>query len=136
MPDHDPLFANLAAALRPGGTLVAQCGGTGNVATVFAAPASAGRAVAPDHTNFAGPAETTRRLEASGFRDVWVWLQQEPTRFEPGEQIESFLATVVLRTALDGLPPGERRALAHEVAIRLPRPEIDYVRLNILARRA
>ena len=30
--DHDALFARLRAALRPGGRLVAQCGGEGNVA--------------------------------------------------------------------------------------------------------
>ncbi|MBA3328711.1 MAG: methyltransferase domain-containing protein, partial [Solirubrobacterales bacterium] len=29
--DHDALFASLAGALRPGGRLVAQCGGEGNV---------------------------------------------------------------------------------------------------------
>jgi trans-aconitate 2-methyltransferase len=32
--DHDALFRSLAAALRPGGQLVAQCGGAGCVATV------------------------------------------------------------------------------------------------------
>ena len=34
VPDHDALFANLAAVLRPGGRLVAQCGGAGNLAGV------------------------------------------------------------------------------------------------------
>ena len=34
VPDHDALFANLAAVLRPGGRLVAQCGGVGNIASV------------------------------------------------------------------------------------------------------
>src|SRR5512144_2792874 len=33
IPDHDALFARLRAALKPGGRLVAQCGGKGNVAT-------------------------------------------------------------------------------------------------------
>jgi trans-aconitate 2-methyltransferase len=32
--DHQTLFANLAKALRPGGQLVAECGGQGNVASV------------------------------------------------------------------------------------------------------
>ena len=136
VPDHDALFANLAAALRPGGALVAQCGGTGNVASVVAAAAAAGCPLPPETATFAGPGETVRRLEASGFRAVWVWLQQEPTPLEPGEQLETFLATAVLRTSLEGRSPQERRAFAHEVATRLPRPEIDYVRLNILARRA
>ena len=34
--DHDALFAGLHAHLRPGGLLVAQCGGQGNIATVHA----------------------------------------------------------------------------------------------------
>src|SRR4051794_28931067 len=32
--DHDRLFSNLLAALKPGGRLVAQCGGKGNVAAI------------------------------------------------------------------------------------------------------
>ncbi|MFL5680306.1 MAG: class I SAM-dependent methyltransferase [Chloroflexota bacterium] len=32
--DHDALFAHLAAVMRPGGRLVAQCGGAGNIATL------------------------------------------------------------------------------------------------------
>src|SRR5680860_1598348 len=35
--DHDLLFARLRAALRPGGRLVAQCGGAGNIAGTLAA---------------------------------------------------------------------------------------------------
>ena len=34
--DHDRLFARLHAALRPGGQLVAQCGGEGNIAALKA----------------------------------------------------------------------------------------------------
>ena len=34
VPDHDALFRNLAAVTRPGGRLVAQCGGVGNIASV------------------------------------------------------------------------------------------------------
>ena len=37
IPDHERLFARLRAALRPGGRLVAQCGGEGNVAEFAAA---------------------------------------------------------------------------------------------------
>ncbi|HYT25444.1 MAG TPA: hypothetical protein VEP73_03035 [Actinomycetota bacterium] len=48
--------------------------------------------------------------------------------------------TVILREALAGLPAAERPAFVHAVAERLPgaregRPEIDYVRLNVTARR-
>ena len=34
VPDHDSLFRHLAAVLRPGGRLVAQCGGAGNIASI------------------------------------------------------------------------------------------------------
>jgi trans-aconitate 2-methyltransferase len=36
VPDQEALFANLAAVLRPGGRLVAQCGGAGNITTLNA----------------------------------------------------------------------------------------------------
>src|SRR3954451_13007701 len=35
--DHDALFASLRGVLRPGGRLVAQCGGAGNIASIHAA---------------------------------------------------------------------------------------------------
>src|SRR5437588_3131406 len=94
VPDHDALFANLAAVLRPGGALVAQCGGTGNVASVMAAAAALGRPLPSDTINFPTAEATARRLGASGFRDAWVWLQDEPTPFESAEQIETYLAAV------------------------------------------
>src|SRR3954468_9437633 len=40
--DHDALFASLRAALRPGGRLVAQCGGAGNIASLHAAARAGG----------------------------------------------------------------------------------------------
>jgi trans-aconitate 2-methyltransferase len=132
--DHEALFRNLAAVLRPGGQLVAQCGGAGNIASVVAAlpPAADGWA---GPWNFAGPEETRRRLEAAGFEEARVWLQPEPTVLEAGEPLETFLATVVLGAHLDRLPSSEREGFVKEVAAGLPRPEIDYVRLNIVARR-
>jgi trans-aconitate 2-methyltransferase len=42
----------------------------------------------------------------------------------------------VLGAHLDRLPSAERDAFVHEVATRLPEPLIDYVRLNITARRS
>jgi len=139
--DHDRLFRNLAAVLRPGGWLVAQCGGGDNVASVLAAAA----AVAPDFgldpewrgsRNFATPEETAERLAAAGFTEIQTWLHPEPTSFEPGEPLETFLATVVLREHLALLKESDRARFVHAVAQRMPRPVIDYVRLNITARAA
>jgi trans-aconitate 2-methyltransferase len=133
--DHDALFANLAAVLRPGGRLVAQCGGVGNIATVQRALATIGDGwLGPVH--FATPMATVRRLDAAGFVDIECWLTDEPTRFEPGEPFETFLRTVVLGAHLDRLPPDQHAAFVHEVAGRMLEPLIDYVRLNIVARRS
>ena len=82
------------------------------------------------------PMATIRRLDASGYVDIECWLNDEPTRFEPGEPLETYLRTVVLGAHLERLPVDERDGFVHEVAARLPEPVIDYVRLNITARRA
>ena len=60
----------------------------------------------------------------------------EPTRFEPGEPFATFLRTVVIGDHLDRLPPSERDAFVKAVVDQLPEPALDYVRLNITARRA
>jgi len=133
--DHDRLFERLFAALKPGGRIVAQCGGAGNVAAVQAAvdavaePALAGWR-GPWH--FASPEETAERLERIGFADVRTWPQD--VRVEP-ENPREYLATVVLGSHLECVPTERRDAFAEAVLARLPEPAIDYVRLNLAARR-
>lgn len=133
--DHDALFRNLAAALRPGGQLVAQCGGAGNVARVL----DVVRELGYDESGtweYATPEQTEQRLHRAGFGEARAWLEPAPTRLEPGGPFETFLATIVLRPTLARLPEEERAAFVRAVAARLPAPEIDYVRLNMVARRA
>jgi trans-aconitate 2-methyltransferase len=133
--DHAALFRNLAAVLRPGGRLCAQCGGAGNVARVTAALHAVDPTVRQTK-NYATPEATAVHLAVAGFVDVRVWLQPEPTRFDPGEPLETFLRTVILGDVLPQIPEGRRAALVHDVAAQMEVPEIDYVRLNIEARRA
>ena len=133
VPDHERLFGNLAAALRPGGRLVAQCGGPGNIARVEGALAAVGY----DRGHgayFPTVADTARRLQAAGFEDVRCWSTEEPTPIPP-ERLEEYLATVCLGAALEALPASERRGFTASVAAQMDRPVIDYVRLNISARR-
>lgn len=141
VPDHDALFAALAAALRPGGRLSAQCGGEGNVAGVRAAALQAATdcglgvrfADWPRPWNFAGPERTEARLRAAGFDDIRCWLQPWPvTPDEP----RAYLETVCLGPHLERLADDERGRFLDAVMARLgERPLLDYVRLNIVARR-
>ena len=133
--DHDALFANLAAVLRPGGSLVAQCGGFGNIDRFLAVARSVDPTFSKEH-NFQTAEATRERLERCGFEAIDVWLSAAPTRFERGAPLESFLETVCLRPHVDQLPVGARAAFVKAVAARMPEPVLDYVRLNITARRA
>ncbi len=145
--DHDVLFGRLHAALRPGGRLVAQCGGAGNIArTLRAAGEVAARppyrealAGMPEGWLFADHPATAARLRDAGFAEARAWLEDAPVHFPDAGAGAEFLATVVLRQHLALLPPDRRAPFAEEVAAlcTLPdgRVEIDYVRLNMEARR-
>jgi trans-aconitate 2-methyltransferase len=134
VPDHDRLFANLAAVMPPGGQLVAQCGGAGNIANVADAAAAVGVDVRADKV-FADPATTEERLRRAGFVDVRCWLADEPTEV-PAADLERYLRTVCIGAVVDGLDATEADRLVAAVAARMDAPRIDYVRLNIDARRA
>jgi trans-aconitate 2-methyltransferase len=133
--DHDALFANLAAVLRPAGWLVAQCGGAGNIARFIEVASSVDPAFTRNPHNFQTPEATAARLARSGFVEIQTWLSDAPTRFEPGEPFEAFLETVCLRAHVATLAAEDRESFVKAVATRMPEPVLDYVRLNIVARR-
>jgi trans-aconitate 2-methyltransferase len=134
--DHDRLFARLHAALAPGGQLVAQCGGAGNVANVAQAIARVGHPALAGWQgpwNFAGARETAQRLRSAGFTDVWTWLQPWPV--EPPDP-RTFFSTVILGAHLDRLPEADREPFVDAVLAEVGEPVVArYVRLNLLARR-
>jgi trans-aconitate 2-methyltransferase len=140
VPDHDRAFARLRDALVPGGRLVAQCGGEGNVAGVRAAiDRVAGRedfaaALAgwPGPWRFASPAESAERLRRLGWADVWTWRQHLEVR---PDDLGEYLRTIVLGSHLERLPEPARDAFVAAVLEAMDAPVVDYVRLNILARR-
>jgi trans-aconitate 2-methyltransferase len=133
--DHDALFRNLAAVVRPGGRLVAQCGGSGNIASIRAILATIGDGWQGE-AHYETPEATAARLASAGFTDIETWLQPEPTRFEAGEPLETFLRTVILGGHVARLAEADRDAFVSDVASRLAEPVVDYVRLNIVATRA
>jgi trans-aconitate 2-methyltransferase len=142
VPDHPRLFARMHAVLRPGGRIVAQCGGHGNIAGLHAlADEVAADPPYAEHLagwrgpwNFAGAEVTAERLRAAGFVDVETSLQDWPVvPAEPGP----YIATVCLGYHLNQLPETLRARYLDAVLERTgPRPTLEYVRLNISARRA
>lgn len=139
--DHERLFARLHDALRPGGRLEAQCGGAGNVERVHAAALETQGEARFDRWfagwrgpwNFAGPEETAERLRAAGFDEVRTW--PAPREVRPGDPLD-YLESICLGSHLLQLPEELREPFARAVQARLGDPlVIDYVRLNISARR-
>jgi trans-aconitate 2-methyltransferase len=138
--DHDRLFARLSAALKPGGRLLAQCGGAGNIATVVAAldvvtaePAFAAHLAGwPGPWNYAGPDETVTRLQRAGFVDAQAGLHEEPV--QPGDPREYF-ATIMLGSHLERLAAELHDDFVDRVLAELEDPvTVEYVRLTMSAR--
>jgi trans-aconitate 2-methyltransferase len=141
VPDHRRLFARLFAALRPGGRLVAQCGGRGNVARFLeAADRVLEREPFREHFEgwvrpwrFEGPEPTEAALIEAGFTDVACWLDDSP---ETPEHPDEFLRVVCLNPYLPRLPAELHDGFRAAVREELGDPVVlDYVRLNIDARR-
>lgn len=138
--DHDDLFAALHRTLKPGGQLVAQCGGRGNIDAfrTVADTVASEEPFAPYFVGWRGPwnyatdSETASRLRHAGFSDVSCWL--EPKSVTP-EYPRSFIQTVCLIRHLDPLPQGLRGPFVDRVLERAGDPLVlEYVRLNMTAR--
>jgi trans-aconitate 2-methyltransferase len=140
--DHERLFARLRSMLRPGGRLLAQCGGEGNVARTVGVirsineegPFRAHLGGSSDPWNFASAEQTFELLEGAGFGEVECWLS--PKRVQPDEP-RAFAEAVCLGAELDRLPAGLHEQYVDRFLAMSGEPLVlDYVRLNIEATRA
>lgn len=148
VPDHPRLFNSLKRSLKPGGWLIAQCGGGPNIARLLRR-ASVLMATEPyatyfsgwkDTKEFADAETTTERLLAAGFIDIHTSLEPAPTVLAGADEFHEFVTSVNLRAHLARLPKGSLRtgfvdALTEQAEMDDPPFMLDYCRLNIQARR-
>lgn len=144
--DHPALFANLAAALAPGGRLHAQCGGGPNLAEAhaLAEQVMARPPFAPYFAGWPGPWEfasaevTAARLAAAGFVDIATEVVPAPTTLATEADYRAFVTTVIYHPHLAQLPDALHARFLDEVtalaAAADPPFTLDYWRLNMTAR--
>jgi trans-aconitate 2-methyltransferase len=144
VPDHLRLFRSLLRSLRPGGWLLAQCGGGPNLAriskrmeTLMATPK-----YKRFFEHFRNPwvfndAETAADLlRQAGFVEVETSLEPALTVLENAEKYSEFVGTVILRRHLEEIPDPALRAefvaeLTRPAALDDPPFSLDYWRLNL-----
>ncbi|MEO9294778.1 MAG: methyltransferase domain-containing protein [Nitrososphaera sp.] len=142
--DHGKVFANFYHLLKGDGELVAQCGGQGNLAQTIAAldGIAATEKFAQYFVgwhkpwNFAGQQDTKALLYKAGFaKEACAYLSTEPASFAGRSQFSSFVKTVVMWPYLSRLPPGLQERFLETYLDGCKEWTLDYVRLNILARK-
>jgi trans-aconitate methyltransferase len=142
--DHARLFRVIHRALKPGGRLVAQCGGGANLERIR------GRAdrlmsdarFAPffrdwqNPWNYTSPEKTAERLRAAGFIEVETGLEETPIPFDGADAFRQFARNVVVRPYLAAISDEARReefldAIVAQAAEDTPPFTLDYWRLNM-----
>ena len=144
--DHEGLFRNLYAALRPCGWLQAQCGGGPNLERLRRRVRALSQAKKfsnwlgkfPEPWFFSNAESAASRLRSAGFENVETGLEEAIFAAPSREEFEQYLRTFVLHRHLELLPSEELRAaflqeLGEASAADNPQWTLDYWRLNIRA---
>lgn len=141
--DHQRLFATLFRVLKPGGILVAQCGGGPNLKAVRDRVQKVTES--PEFREYfrnwqrvweyPGPELTRDRLQLAGFADVSSSLEAAPVSFAESEQYRDFLATMILHPYLERLPEHLHSEFQDELVRQAAQDQppfvFDYWRLNM-----
>jgi trans-aconitate 2-methyltransferase len=146
--DHERLFAGLFDVLKPGGWLVAQCGGGPNLDHLLhrAADLTTRPRFAPYFENWVGPWEfaddstTAKRLKKAGFVEIETSLESAPTKMHDAAAYREFLTNVILRSHLNRIPDPNLRLAFVDHLTELAEADnppflLDYWRLNMKAQR-
>lgn len=146
--DHERLFRLLYSWLKPGGWLVAQCGGGPNLvrARAFAGDLMRSEQFGKYFATWTEPwiyendADTARQLADAGFEEIETSLEDQPTDMQNAETYREYVRTVIFREHLAAITNDVDRdafveALVSNVANDDPPFVLDYWRLNMKARR-
>jgi trans-aconitate 2-methyltransferase len=141
--DHPRTFRELFTALKPGGWLVAQCGGGPNLARLreratrlTQTPRFAGFFRHwVDPWTYAGAEVTAERLRDAGFAEVKTWTEPAEFSLPDASTFRDYLATVTLHRHVAAITDEAARnefldELARQ-ASRDPEFHLDYWRLNL-----
>lgn len=136
----------IAAALKPGGRLVAEFGGKGNVATIVTAAQHAIEEIEGDWVEsgwyFPSIGEYASLLETHGFETQSALLYDRPTRLEEGEQGLRNWLLMFGEHILENVDDDIKQRVIQQVEERT-RPKLfkdgywfaDYRRLRVVARK-
>jgi len=148
LPDHPKLFKVIYTSLKPGGWLIAQCGGGPNILKVRQRaqvlmdrePLTAYFKGWPGPWEFATPDVTAERLHKAGFEDVETSTFEAPVVRPSRQDARDYLENVILGTHLARIPTQHLReqfldTLADQYGEDHPPYVFDYWRMNIRARK-
>ena len=144
--DHRALFRSIFEALRPGGRLLAQCGGGANLERAHGLaeqvmgdePFRAFFSDWPRPWEFASAQATAGRLRDAGFTAIDTSLEPAPTTLPTEADYREFVTTVIYHPHLEQLPAAELKQQFIDrvtgLAARADPPfTLDYWRLNMSA---
>jgi len=144
--DHEALFASLARSLKPGGWIVAQCGGGANLHDVhertkqlmFSSKYAQYFRDWQSPWEFADDKITANRMARAGFTDIQTSLEPSPVRFGSANEYKAFMEPVILRPFLNVLREELKQQFVNELvdeSVKDPNFHLDYWRLNLRARK-
>ncbi len=143
VPNHDSMFPALFRGLKPGGWLIAQFGGEGNLARLKSRtrelcdvePFAKYMKEFSDGAHYETEAATRRRMEAAGFVEVETGRHPEPVHFPDAASMRMFVSKVNLHRYLAALPDELSEQFAAKIVEMAaeddPPYTLDYMRLTI-----